>query len=156
MLKLNNLQKLVKSRKRVGRGGKKGATSGRGRKGQKARSGGRSEIKPFFEGGQMPLSRRLPCRGFTNPLKSEVKIISLRDLEAHFSAGDEVTRTTLKEKKLIKGNRDFFVKVLGQGDLTKNLTVIADAFSSSAKQAIEKAGGRVKLMKEIVSGSAAA
>jgi large subunit ribosomal protein L15 len=141
MLQLHNLDPLKKKRKRVGRGGSRGGTSGRGHKGQKARSGSGKELKPFFEGGQMPLSRRLPRRGFTNIFKKEYSIVGLRDLERCFNDGDTVDTGAMREKGLIKGKKDPLVKILVKGALTKKLTVHADAFSKSATEMIEKAGG---------------
>ncbi len=147
MLKLNNLTSSGKSKKRRGRGGARGGTSGRGHKGQKARSGGK--ISPRFEGGQMPLSRRLPKRGFTNArFKSEVKIINLDQLEAQFEDGVQVDKIALAEKGLVKGHGTFVLKVLGKGALSKKLTVVADAFSKSAATTIEGLGGQAKIAKE--------
>ena len=116
MLQLNELTKLKKNGKRIGRGGERGGTSGRGHKGQKSRSGVSGELKPFFEGGQMPLSRRLPTRGFNNRFKKNVKVINLRDLEARFSANDVVNRESLFKIGLIKGKGKYYVKVLGHGE----------------------------------------
>jgi large subunit ribosomal protein L15 len=144
MLQLHNLEPLKKKRKRVGRGGSRGGTSGRGHKGQRSRSGGKIEIKAFFEGGQMPLSRRLPCRGFTNVFKKEYAIISLKDLERCFADGDTVTPGTLRTKGLIKGKKTPLVKVLCNGELTKKLKVEVDAYSKSAIERIEKTGGTAK------------
>ena len=144
MLQLHNLESLKKKRKRVGRGGSRGGTAGRGHKGQRARSGGPSELKPFFEGGQMPLSRRLPRRGFTNIFKKEYVLIGLKDLELRFDVGAVVTKAALREKGLIQGRKEPLVKILSNGTLTKQLTVHADAFSKSAIEAITKAGGTVQ------------
>lgn len=147
MLQLHNLQSLKKKRKRVGRGGGRGGTSGKGHKGQNARTGSGPEIKPFFEGGQMPLSRRLPRRGFTNIFKKEYLVISLKDLERCFEDGDTVNKKTLREKNLINGKKDPMVKILSkgkaltEGELTKKLTVQVDAFSKSAAEMIKKVGG---------------
>jgi large subunit ribosomal protein L15 len=149
MLRLSNLQSICKKRKRVGRGGDCGGTSGRGHKGQKARTGSSGEIKPCFEGGQMPLSRRLPKRGFNNPFKQEVKGINLSTLENFFSADERVDESSLRQKGIIKGKRKFLVKILGKGELTKKLNVCADAFSKSAIEAIEKNGGKAELVKEL-------
>ena len=143
MLQLHNLEPLAKKRKRVGRGGGRGGTSGRGHKGQRARTGGRSELKPFFEGGQMSLTRRLPRRGFTNSFKKAYEIIGLRDLERCFDDGQMVDMSALREKGLVKGKKDSLVKVLATGKLTKKLTVHADAFSKSAIELIKKVGGEV-------------
>lgn len=147
MLQLNNREKLHKDRKRVGRGGDLGGTSGKGHKGQKARSGGGVHLS--FEGGQMPLSRRIPRRGFSNKnFKVEVKIVSLETLNHHFSDGSTVTKAALLEKNILKGNSLFKVKVLADGVLTKKLTVQVDLISVSAREKIEKAGGRVEVIKE--------
>ena len=115
-----------------------GKTSGKGHKGQKARSGG--SIRLGFEGGQMPLIRRLPKRGFGNgAFRATYAIINLADLEK-FDADTRVTEQVLREKGLLKGSVDG-VKILGRGELTKKLTVEADKFSESARQKIEQAGG---------------
>ena len=142
MLQLHNLEALKKKRKRVGRGGSRGGTSGRGHKGQKARSGSNT-LKPFFEGGQMPLSRRLPRRGFTNIFKKYYVVIGLKDLERCFNEGETVDKNSLRAKGIIKGRKDPLVKILANGELTKKLDVQADAFSKSAVEKIEKAGGKV-------------
>ena len=131
-----------RNRKRVGRGmgSGLGKTAGRGQKGQKARSGGK--VSPHFEGGQMPLHRRIPKRGFTNINRVEYQVVNLRDLEALDGA---VTVASLKAAGLI-GNVRKPVKVLGQGELTKALAVEAHAFSKSAKEKIEAAGGSVAVV----------
>lgn len=146
MLQLNKLEKLTEKRKRVGRGGKRGRYSGRGKEGQKSRTGSTSEITAYFEGGQMPLVRRIPRRGFTNIFKKEFNVVNLRDLETKFASGDTVNQESLKEKGLVKGNRNCFIKILGTGVLSKKLTVVVDAISESASQAIQKAGGAVQLL----------
>lgn len=147
MTKLSNLNSLTKKRKRVGRGGSRGGTSGRGNKGQKARSG--PSLGCVFEGGQMPLSRRLPKRGFSNAeFKKLFELINLDALEAAFEAGTEVTQELLLEKGVIKGKRGYSVKVLGNGTLTKKLIVHADAVSKTAEEAIKKQGGEVHINKE--------
>jgi large subunit ribosomal protein L15 len=116
-----------------------GKTSGKGHKGQKARSGG--SIRLGFEGGQMPLIRRLPKRGFNHKaFKTVYAVVNLEDLE-QFEAGTQVTRELLRERGLTNGAFDG-VKILGRGHLTKELTVEADKFSESARQRIEQAGGR--------------
>ncbi|MFA6527107.1 MAG: 50S ribosomal protein L15 [Candidatus Babeliales bacterium] len=148
MLQLNKLEGLTKKRKRIGRGGDRGGQSGRGHKGQKARTGAGPEIKPCFEGGQMPLSRRIPRRGFNNALRKETQVIDLNTLEAHFVSGDTIDRATLRSKGLVSGKGDFLVKVLNNGTLTKQLTIVVDGVSASAKSAIERAGGKVHLTKE--------
>ena len=146
MLHLSNLEKLQKDRKRIGRGGDRGGTSGKGHKGQKARSG--PKIHPGFEGGQMPLSRRLPKRGFNNKrFQTEVKIINLDLLERAFNSGEQIDVSVLREKKVIKGRKKFVLKVLGTGTLSKSLTVCANMFSAKAKDAIEKAGGKAQVVE---------
>lgn len=117
-----------------------GKTSGKGHKGQKARSGG--SIRLGFEGGQMPLIRRIPKRGFNNAqFKTRYAIVNLRDLES-FDTGATIDEAALREKGLIRGRFDG-IKVLGQGELTKSLTITADKVSESARAKIEKAGGTV-------------
>jgi large subunit ribosomal protein L15 len=117
-----------------------GKTSGKGHKGQKARSGG--SIRLGFEGGQMPLIRRLPKRGFNNAaFKTRYAIVNLDTLN-QFDNGASVDEKTLLEAKLIRGNYDG-IKILGSGELTKKLTITADKVSATAKEKIEKAGGSV-------------
>ena len=146
MLQLNNLEKLTKKRKRVGRGGKRGRYAGRGKEGQKSRTGSTSEIKAFFEGGQMPLVRRIPRRGFNNPFKRVFKLVNLDDLETKFSNGETVNKESLEQKGLVKGNGVYLIKVLGTGALTKKLAINVNAVSQSAAQAIQKAGGSIQLI----------
>ncbi|MGQ9779023.1 MAG: 50S ribosomal protein L15 [Bacillota bacterium] len=130
--------------KRVGRGigSGLGKTAGRGHKGQKARSGGAKG--PAFEGGQTPLQRRLPKRGFNNKWRREWAIISLDRLNI-FPDGTEVTPALLKEKGMVKNLRDG-LKVLGTGSLARKLVVKAHAFSASARAKIEAAGGRAEVI----------
>lgn len=133
-----------KKPKRVGRGSSSGlgTTAGKGNKGQQSRSG---KPGPYvgFEGGQMPLFRRIAQRGFSNkPFKKLYEIVNLCDLEAKFSDGDTVDRVSLEKKGLLDKSRAM-IKVLGDGDLTKKLTVNVDKISASAKAKIEKAGGSV-------------
>lgn len=131
-------------RKRLGCGESSGhgKTSGRGHKGQKARAG--AAIRHGFEGGQMPLYRRIPMKGFNNAaFQKKIAIVNLSSLEKSFEANAEVSETTLREAGLIKGRLDG-VKILGQGSLTKPLTVSVEAVSASARQKIEQAGGSVK------------
>jgi large subunit ribosomal protein L15 len=154
MLKLNKLEPVTKKRKRIGRGGSRGGQSGRGHKGQRSRSGGQTEIKAFFEGGQMPLSRRLPRRGFNNRFKKDFRVINLSDLELRFNDGETIDRQSFFDKGLIKGNSKFFVKILGSGKLTKKLVIKADAFSKSAIVSIEGVGGTVQFDREINCGTA--
>ena len=127
------------SRKRVGRGpgSGKGMTSGRGEKGQNARSGG--GVRPGFEGGQTTIARRLPKRGFTNFNRKEYAIVNVETLN-RYEDGTEVTIALLLEDGVVKKEL-CGLKVLGEGELTKKLTVKAVKFSASAKEAIEKVGG---------------
>lgn len=148
MLQLNKLKKLHRKRKRIGRGGDRGGTSGRGHKGQRARSGGR--VKATFEGGQMSLTRRLPKRGFTNnAFKKDVRIINLKTLELKFEDGQTVDKKSLREKGLLKGVGKFKVKILGNGKLTKKLIVCADLFSKRAAVEIQQIGGQVRRGEEM-------
>ena len=118
-----------------------GKTSGKGHKGQKARSGG--SIRLGFEGGQMPLIRKMPKRGFSNEaFRTRYAIVNLADLEANFDSGATVDEAALKEAGLIRGQYDG-VKILGIGELTKGLTVAAAKVSASAREKIEKAGGTI-------------
>ena len=133
------------TRKRVGRGPGSGLgkTSGKGHKGQNARSGG--GVRPGFEGGQLPLFRRLPKRGFKNALfKTRYAVINLSDLDK-FEEGAVVTPELLKEMGLIKKQLDG-VKVLGNGTLTKKITVKANKFSDAALREIEKIGGKAEMI----------
>jgi large subunit ribosomal protein L15 len=145
MTTLNNLKRPAGSwhrKKRVGRGQGSGLgkTAGRGGKGQKARSGNmRFE---GFEGGQSPLQRRLPKFGFISPNRTIYAVVNLADLEA-FDAGATVDEAALKSRGLVKGRYDG-VKVLGNGTLTKKLTVRAHKLSATAREAVEKAGGSVE------------
>ncbi|MPZ74931.1 MAG: 50S ribosomal protein L15 [Deltaproteobacteria bacterium] len=134
----------TKKQKRVGRGDGSGhgKTSCRGHKGQRARSGGGT--RPGFEGGQMPLQRRLPKRGFNNPFKVDVAVINLEQLEV-FSSGSEVSPDVLLEKGLVRG-KNRRIKILGDGALSKALTIKAHGFSSRAKEKIEAAGGKAELI----------
>lgn len=133
-----------KSRKRVGRGpgSGNGKTAGRGSKGQKSRSGGNT--RPGFEGGQMPLQRRLPKRGFTNIFKKQYAIINLRDLK-RFEKDAVVDETALVEAGLVKRQRQG-VKLLGHGNIDHPLVVRVNRCSKSAQQGVEAAGGRVELV----------
>jgi len=129
-----------KDRKRIGRGTGSGTgkTSGRGQKGQKSRSGGNPH--PWFEGGQMPLYRRLPKRGFTNIFKKEYEIVNLARL-AGLETKNPITPEIMREKGIIR--RVDSVKILGNGELSEAVTVHAQKFSRSAVEKIEKAGGKV-------------
>lgn len=129
-----------KNRKILGRGKGSGTgqTSGKGNKGQNARSGGGRP--PWFEGGQMPLQRRLPKRGFRNRFKREFSVVNLEALEKKFESGSEIDGEALRSKGLVRGRLP--LKVLGNGTVTKRFTVRANKFSQSAKEKIEKAGGQ--------------
>lgn len=148
-MKLDTLPKskgLRRRRKNLGRGpgSGRGKTCGRGHKGQKARTGG--SVRPTFEGGQSPLARRLPYsrgRGFKNfDFRTDYDVINIEDLEALDSSVTEVTREVLVEAGLIRGNAGL-IKLLGNGDLKRTLTIKLDAFSSSAKTKVEAAGGKI-------------
>ncbi|MCL2347950.1 MAG: 50S ribosomal protein L15 [Planctomycetaceae bacterium] len=129
-----------KARKRLGRGtgSKLGKTCGRGHKGQGSRAG--FSMHPLFEGGQLPLARRVPKRGFNNRFADKIATINVGDLELLFDAGEVVNPAVLVESQIIKENFDQ-LKILGYGELTKKLTVEAHRFSQSAQKAIVKAGG---------------
>jgi large subunit ribosomal protein L15 len=133
-----------KTRKRVGRGSGSGLgkTAGKGAKGQKARSGGGTPV--WFEGGQMPLQRRIPKRGFTNIFKKSYCVVNLRDLD-RFAAGSEVGPEQLKHAGLVKKVRDG-IKLLAQGEIAKALNVRVHEASAAARSKIEAAGGRVELI----------
>ena len=135
----------TKERKRIGRGAGsgQGKTAGKGHKGQKARAG--RGMRPGFGGGQMPLQRRVPKRGFNNIFRTEMAIVNVAALEANYDAGAVVTIDSLIEKGLVKKVLDG-VKVLGYGEITKALTVQANAISESAKQKIEAAGGKIEVI----------
>lgn len=155
-LGLNNLKPAPGSthkKKRVGRGPGSGLgkTAGRGHKGQKSRSGYSS--RPGFEGGQMPLQRRLPKRGFTNIFKKEWIEIGLAKIEASFNAGDEVTPEILHERGLIKKAKHDLV-ILGSGELTKALKVSSHRFTKTAKEKIEKAGGTATVISKTAAAEA--
>ncbi len=133
-------------KKRVGRGpgSGHGKTSCRGHKGQKARSGG--GVPPWFEGGQTPIYRRVPKRGFKNPRAKEYAEVNVGTLEACFNAGDEVTPEVLLERRIVRKLGKDGLKVLGDGELTKPLVVKAHAFSASARKKIEAAGGKAEVL----------
>jgi large subunit ribosomal protein L15 len=133
-----------KKRKRVGRGrgSGHGKTSCKGAKGEKSRSG--NKLRLLFEGGQMPLFRRIPKRGFNNPFKKEYTIINIKDLE-NFDSGAVVDPQELKNNRIIK-NTKYNLKVLGEGELKKSLTVVAHKFSKTAIAKITEAGGEVKTL----------
>ena len=146
-MKLHELSPSEGSKKkafRVGRGhgSGNGKTSGKGQKGQKARSGG--GVRPGFEGGQMPIYRRLPKRGFTNIFAKKYTSINVEDLNK-FDNGTEITAEVLKENGVIKKINDGIV-VLGRGDLNKKVTIKAKRFSKSAEEKISAAGGKAEVM----------
>ena len=135
----------VQTRKRVGRGPGSGLgkTSGKGHKGQNARSGG--GVRPGFEGGQLPLFRRLPKRGFNNyEFRTEYAVVNVGDLN-DFKDGSVIELKNLKESGLVKKEKDG-IKILASGELTKKLTVKANKFSSTAKEKIENAGGKIEVI----------
>ncbi|MNI09473.1 50S ribosomal protein L15 [compost metagenome] len=146
-MKLHELSSATGSRhtrKRVGRGvgSGMGKTSTRGHKGQNARSGG--GVRPGFEGGQNPLYRRLPKRGFTNPFRKEYAIVNLEELN-NFAAGTEVTPEVLMEFGIVKAPKAG-IKILGNGEITVQLTVKANKFSQSAVEKIQAAGGQTEVI----------
>ena len=145
-MKLHEMKSMAPrtARKRVGRGPGSGLgkTSGRGQKGQNARSGG--GVRPGFEGGQTPLARRLPKRGFTNINRKEYAVVNVEDLN-RFEDGTVVTPALLKEVGLVRKELNG-VKILGNGELTKKLNVTAAKFSKSAVEAIETAGGKAEVL----------
>ncbi len=130
-----------KTRKGRGVGSGLGKTAGRGQKGQYARTRG---FKPHFEGGQTPIQRRLPKRGFRNPFPAKIAEVNVGDLEV-FATGSNVDEHALRERGLIKGRFDR-LKVLGNGELSKSMTVTAHAFSKVAAEKITKAGGKVNVV----------
>lgn len=148
-MKLHELQPAagsVKDVKRIGRGhgSGQGKTAGKGHKGQKARSGG--SIRPGFEGGQMPLQRRMPKRGFNNIFAKEFATVNVSELEKRFESGAVVDADALIESGAIKNAKDG-IKILGNGELTKNITVKAVKFTAAAKEKIEKAGGTAEVIE---------
>ena len=145
-MKLNELRPAEGSTResfRVGRGpgSGNGKTAGKGHKGQNARSGG--GVRPGFEGGQLPLYRKLPKRGFNNKFATVYAIVNVSDLDKNFQDGDVVTLEALLAKKIIRKAYDG-LKVLGDGELTKKLTVQATVFSAAAKEKITAAGGQAE------------
>lgn len=138
-----------KKPKRVGRGSSSGlgTTAGRGNKGQQSRSG---KKVPYvgFEGGQMPLYRRIARRGFSNaPFKKEYAILNVADLEKKFADGETVNRESLKARRLVGKVKDG-IKILGNGDISKKLVIEVEKISAAAKEKVEKAGGSVQLIPE--------
>ncbi len=149
-MSMNNLRPprgATHKKRRVGRGpgSGHGKTAGRGHKGAQSRSGFR--FKRGFEGGQMPLHRRLPKRGFTNPFRVEYAVVNLDTLVEVFDAGSDVTPELLRERKLVRDARAL-IKVLGRGEVTKKLTVRAHKFSATAAEKIAAAGG----VAEVIAG----
>lgn len=146
MINLSNLQPAPGSthaRKRLGRGTSsgQGKTAGKGQKGQNSRAGG--GVRVGFEGGQMPISRRLPKRGFYNVFAKNIAIVNVSDLD-RFEADSVVDIVALRSARLVRGNVDG-VKILGNGEISKSLKVIVDAVSASAREKIEKAGGSIEV-----------
>lgn len=147
-MKMQNIAPAVGAKtsgKRLGRGigSGLGKTSGKGHKGQWARSGG--GVRPGFEGGQMPLIRRMPKRGFTNIYAKEYSIVNVKDLN-RFADGTEVTAELLLQEGILSKIEHYGVKILGDGELTKKLTVKANKFTKSAAEIIEKAGGKAEVL----------
>lgn len=134
-----------RKRRRVGRGPGSGSgkTAARGHKGQRSRTG--HSQNAVFQGGMMPLVRRIPKRGFTNSFALTVTAVNVGDLETVFEAGEEVTPQSLRDKSLAKGRYDI-LKVLGDGELTKKLKVTAHRFSKSAQEKIQQAGGEIVVL----------
>ena len=127
----------------MGTGSGTGKTAGKGNKGQKSRAG--RSVAPYFEGGQMPLSRRLPKRGFSNfRFAKNYEIVNVKDIEEKFDSGSTITVEDLRERGLVSGSS--LVKILGDGELTKSFTVIAHAFSASATSKINAAGGKLEVI----------
>lgn len=142
----NEQAQASKKPRRVGRGigSGRGKTSQRGHKGQGSRSG--SSMNPVFEGGQMPLARRIPKRGFNNKtFANVVAAVNVGDLDLIFQAGESITPETLESKGVVKKNFDK-IKILGDGELTKSLVISAHAFSASAVKKIEAAGGKTMVL----------
>ena len=137
---LNTRVSITKKRKRIGRGGSRGGTSGKGHKGQKARSGGARKLRAGFEGGQMPLHRRLPKRGFNNArFKKEFSLVTLDQLQEFFNEGQQVTKALLTQMGIAK--KGLLVKVLADGSLSKKLHITVDAYSAKAIELIAACGG---------------
>ena len=159
--KLQAPEGAVRGKKRIGRGpgSGHGKTSGRGQKGQKARSKGNIN-KKHFQGGQTPIQRRLPKRGFRNPLATPVCEVNLGDLEILFDSGAQVDLAAMKDKRLVRGRladlekARVLVKVLGDGELTKKLTVSAHRFSKGALTKIEAVGGKAVELPAVAQASA--
>lgn len=142
----------TKKQKKLGRGqgSGRGGTSGRGDKGQNSRSGG--GVRPGFEGGQMPLFRRVARRGFSNyPFKVTAVVVNLSEIDGRYEKGESVNLETLKAKGLVKKSVEV-VKILGEGDISKKLTVSGVRISQSARAKIEKAGGTVETVSDATDG----
>ncbi len=141
----------VKDRKRLGRGvgSGLGKTSGRGHKGEGSRAGG--AVTPGFEGGQMPLQRRLPKRGFRNPSRTAYQIVSLQRLEEKFSAGTTIDSDVLRREQVVRGRGP--VKILADGELTKALTIRIEGISAKAREKVLAAGGTVEVVERSSSSS---
>ena len=137
---LHNTEGATRPRRRVGRGDGSGygKTCGRGENGQKSRTG--SVIRPFFEGGQIPLFRRLPKRGFTSRNHKEFDLVNVSKLEEIFEAGETINAEVLRAKSVL-GKTKLPLKVLGAGEVKKSFTIVANKFSATAKEKIEAAGG---------------
>ena len=145
VLSLENRVALAKKRKRVGRGGSRGGKSGRGSDGQKARSGERN-VRQTFEGGQMPLVRRLPKRGFNNAaFRDECLIFNVGQLDEWFSDGQKIERQAFVDRGLINASCKARIKILGNGELKKRFVVHANGFSKRASEEIVKQGGEVHI-----------
>ena len=144
-MELYELPKIVKKRKRIGRGDASGwgTTAGRGNKGEKSRSGGAKG--QYFEGGQTPLIRRLPKRGFTNIFRVDYEVVNLGRLNDVCLEGGIIDIVYLSEKGIV--NKGKPVKILGDGELSKKVTIKAHAFSKSAKEKIEQAGGIIEVLQ---------
>lgn len=144
MLGRLNLKKITKKKKLIGRGGKSGKSSGRGRGGQLSRSGGRGEIGVFFEGGQMPLARRLPIRGFVSRNKKTYELIRLDALQKFVEDGVVVDGIMLKAQGLLKSSKSL-IKVLANGGnaFDKKITLKINAISSTAREIVERCGGEI-------------
>ncbi len=147
-MKLNEVNSGIQKHKRVkrigrGPGSGRGKTSTRGGKGQRARAG--FKALAVFQGGTTPLVRRVPKRGFTNSFAISIGAVNVEDLERAFGAGEEVNSETLRAKGVLKGRYDE-LKILGNGELTKSLKVVAHRFSSTAREKIEKAGGELVVL----------
>jgi large subunit ribosomal protein L15 len=146
-MRINQLSPAEGGRRKARRAGRGpgsglGKTAGRGAKGQKSRSG--SKIQPWFEGGQMPLQRRIPKRGFKNPFTKRYAVVNIRQLDAYFESGQTVDEAALIESGLVKKLWDG-VKLLGDGELTKKLTVQVSKASKAAVAKVEAAGGKVEV-----------